>query len=298
MHNSAINNSRATMLRTLKPTTNPTTNTPNTPNTPNTATTLLQHHRATPTANRRRHKSARADNTVGPIAASDFHELRERALLRHVVTHSDEGEPESVLAAMDDFWDHYYESAGTNEWKLRSAALDATINDANPNTVMELGTYCGYTAVRIGRLLKPGAKMVSVEVEPLFAAIASKVVEHAGLRDVVTVRIGTVVDQLDRVHDQLGSNPLDALLLDHDVDSYLPDLQHLESKGMIAKNTAVLCDWNLYPGSEGSKTGPKAGKEFLEYMKARAQDKDALHTARHMLDDKDVFTVTKWSGVV
>ena len=61
---------------------------------------------------------------------------------------------------------------------------------------MELGTYCGYTAVRMGRLLPPGAKLVSVEIEPLFAAIASTVVEHAGLRDRVEVGSGAAAQRL------------------------------------------------------------------------------------------------------
>ena len=124
---------------------------------------------------------------------------------------------------------------------------------------MELGTYCGYTAVRIGRLLPPGTHLVSVEIEPLFAAIASKdslactrfhmhqshcvswgvwvraravwagpeakatslllpqVVEHAGLRDSVSVEIGSVPERLPSIQRKHGNGPLTTLLLDHKV---------------------------------------------------------------------------------
>ena len=52
--------------------------------------------------------------------------------------------------------------------------LDNAIKKAAPTAAMELGTYCGYSAIRIGRLLPPGGKLVSVEVDPLYAAIATK----------------------------------------------------------------------------------------------------------------------------
>lgn len=190
---------------------------------------------------------------------------------------------------------------GTREWQLRGEALDAAMKNVNADDkslCMELGTYCGYTAVRIGRLLPPGAKMVSVEIEPLFAAIASKVVEHAGLRDTVSVEIGSVMDRLEAIQRKHGKQPLSALLLDHAVSEFLPDLRHLEKNGMITENTTVLCDWNLYPGTDTDKSrAPQAGEEFMRYLNQLGHDHDMM-TTKHTLGDKDVFTVSNWTGVV
>ena len=105
----------------------------------------------------------------------DFDELRERSLLRHVIASSTEGDAESVLSAMDTFWDTYFNGEGTAEWKLRSGALDSAIRNKQPESALEIGAYCGYTAVRMGRLMAPGSKLVSVELDPLYAAIATKV---------------------------------------------------------------------------------------------------------------------------
>ena len=41
--------------------------------------------------------------------------------------------------------------------------------------MIELGGYCGYSAVRFGRLLDHNAKYYSFELIPLHAAIATKV---------------------------------------------------------------------------------------------------------------------------
>jgi len=214
-----------------------------------------------------------------------------------VIRSSKEGDPDSVLEAMDVFWDTYFNGSGTAEWKLRGSALDSAVSKSKPQFMVELGTYCGYTAVRVGRLLPPGGQLVSIEVEPLFAAIASKVVEHAGLRDIVRVEIGSVVDRLPSIQQKYGERPIDTLLLDHKVSEFLPDLQLLEGAGMIAPSTAILCDWNLYPGSDEDKQAPSAGKDFMDYLKKRAPSADnQAMTMRTQLGDKDLFTVTQWTG--
>jgi len=67
---------------------------------------------------------------------------------------------------------------------------------------------------------------------------------------------------------------------------------------MIDSDTAVLCDWNLYPGTQdGKDEAPQAGIEFMDYLKKIVSDQD-ITTTKHSVGDKDVFTVSTWSGVV
>jgi predicted O-methyltransferase YrrM len=80
------------------------------------------------------------------------------------------------MDAMDVYWHTYFNGEGSTEWKQRGQALDQAITSKKGvMSAMEIGSYCGYTAVRIGRLLPDDAKLVSVEIDPLFAAIATKV---------------------------------------------------------------------------------------------------------------------------
>ena len=122
-----------------------------------------------------RARALSTSNVRRPLPQSDFHELRERSLLQYVIAESKEGDAASVTAAMDTFWDTYFNGEGTAEWQLRVNALDQAIASKAPTTAMEIGTYCGYTAVRMGRLIPPGGKLISVEMDPLYAAIATKV---------------------------------------------------------------------------------------------------------------------------
>lgn len=235
--------------------------------------------------------------TKATIQGSDFNELRERSLLRHVINTATEGDPVSVMTAMDTFWDTYFNGEGTAEWQLRGKALDSAITAKQPKTAMEIGAYCGYTAVRMGRLMPADGKLISVEIDPLYAAIASKMVDYAGLNGRVSVEIGSVADRLPAIQRKFGlTGALDAVLLDHDVQSYLPDLQLLEKNSHINKGTVVLCDWSLYPGSEGNAQAPTASADFMEYL----GEIGVAQSTKTSLRDKQIFTVSAgdWFGAV
>jgi len=224
----------------------------------------------------------------------DFHELRERSLLQHTINASTEGDAASVLSAMDEFWDTYYRSENSAEWKTRGVALDDAVKAKAPMAAMELGTYCGYSAVRIGRLLPPGAQLVSIEIDPLFAAIATKVVERAGLSASVKVEIGSLADRLGPSQKKYGMGPLDVIIMDHGPSNYLGDLSFLEESGMIKKDTAVLCDWSLYPGSDEDPQAPLKHEEFVKHLSGRGA------TTPQTVGNKEVFSgragVLQWSG--
>lgn len=49
--------------------------------------------------------------------------------------------------------------------------------------LLELGAYCGYSAVRMGRLLSPGARLLTIEFNPEYAAITQQMLDFAGLQD-------------------------------------------------------------------------------------------------------------------
>ena len=121
-------------------------------------------------------------------------------------------------------------------------------------------------------------------------------VEYAGLSERVSVEIGLLGDRLPAIHSKYGlSGPLDAVLLDHDTGSYLPDLQLLEQAGHISTATIVLCDWSLYPGSTEAGVAPTAGTEFMQYL-------DSLGVSQSTSTSKagkQIFTVSgDWMGAV
>lgn len=61
--------------------------------------------------------------------------------------------------------------------------LDAVVREQRPSVLLELGAYCGYSAVRMARLLEPGARLLTIELNPDYAAITQQMLDFAGLQD-------------------------------------------------------------------------------------------------------------------
>ena len=137
---------------------------------------------------------ARNITTTGQIGDG-----REAAAVEYVLKHARAGDVDDVLATIDRF--AYEESMLINVGDEKGALLDAAVRRANPKLALELGTYCGYGALRIARSA-PAAKVYSVELAEANAANARQIWAHAGVADRVTCVVGTIGD---------GGHTLDAL---------------------------------------------------------------------------------------
>ena len=92
----------------------------------------------------------------------------------------------------------------------------------------------------MGELLKErNGRLVSIEADPKNAARAARVVAHAGLADLVEFRIGK---GSERIPDLEPDAPFDLVFIDHWKDDYLPDLQALEERGLLAEGAVVVAD--------------------------------------------------------
>ena len=65
----------------------------------------------------------------------------------------------------------------------RRQLLDAAVRKAAPRLALELGTYCGYSALRIVRELPAEGRLISIEFNPANADIARRIWQQAGIAD-------------------------------------------------------------------------------------------------------------------
>jgi hypothetical protein len=105
---------------------------------------------------------------------------REEALARHVIAHARPGDLDDAIRAVDDFC--YRQSIMMNVGDEKGEILDRAIARAKPRRLLELGTYCGYSALRSARAMPPGAHLTSIEFSAANAEIARRIWEHAGVR--------------------------------------------------------------------------------------------------------------------
>ncbi len=189
---------------------------------------------------------ARNITTTGQIGDG-----REAAAAEYVVANARAGDPDDVIATIDRF--AYEKSFLINIGDEKGALLDAAVRRAGTALALELGTYCGYGALRIARAA-PAARVVSVELAEANAEIARRIWAHAGVDDRVSCVVGTVGDggrTLDRLFAEHGFGPgsLDLLFIDHDKSAYLSDLRSILDRGWLHPGSIVVADNILVPGA-------------------------------------------------
>lgn len=177
---------------------------------------------------------------------------REAALADYVVTHARPGDVDDAIRVIDQFCRHH--SFLINVGEEKGGILDRAVDRVRPRRLLELGTYCGYSALRMARRMPPDAHLCSVEFNPANAHIARRILAHAGVDDRVTVVIGTLGDGGDTLHrlreeHGLGGGSLDVVFIDHDKDAYLPDLQRIEAEGWLHPGSVVVADNVRFPGA-------------------------------------------------
>ena len=176
---------------------------------------------------------------------------RESAAVDYVLAHARRGDVDHVLATIDEF--AYEQSFLINVGDEKGALLDAAVQRANPTLALELGTYVGYSALRITRAA-PNARVYSVELAEANAANARRIWEHAGVADRVSCVVGTIGDD-DRTLDALAASPgfgagaLDFVFLDHEKSVYLTDLQSIVDRGWLHHGSIVVADNVKIPGA-------------------------------------------------
>jgi catechol O-methyltransferase len=177
---------------------------------------------------------------------------REAALASYVLANAREGDLDDAIRAVDEFC--YEQSFMMNVGDEKGAILDAAIQRADPRRLLELGTYCGYSALRTARVMPDGARLYSIEFNPANADIARSILAHAGVGDRVTVVVGTLGDggaTMTALEDEHGFTPesLDFVFIDHDKDAYLPDLERIVGQGWLRPGALAVADNVKFPGA-------------------------------------------------
>ncbi|XP_034781399.2 catechol O-methyltransferase-like [Acipenser ruthenus] len=210
---------------------------------------------------------------------------KEQRILDFVLKHAVPGDPTSVLNAIDKY-------CSQQEWAMnvgdeKGLILDRVLQEASPSLVLELGTYCGYSAVRMARLLKQGAQILTVEFNRDNADIARQVLEFAGVKDKVQILEGSseeVIRQLQKKH---AVDTVDFIFIDHWKDRYLPDTKLMEELGLLRKGTVILADNVIFPGAP----------DFLQYVRSSPKY-DCTYYPSHLeyLDAEDGLEKAVYKG--
>lgn len=168
-------------------------------------------------------------------------------ILQYVQRCAKHGDALSVISAIDTF-------CSKVEWAMnigdkKGEILDAVVLETRPRYVLELGTYCGYSTLRIARLLPPGARLITIEMNPHYAQVARELFQHAGLDTQVELLVGSSSALIPQLKKKLDIETFDLVFIDHWKVSYLPDTKLLEESGLLRAGSVLLADNVTCPGA-------------------------------------------------
>jgi predicted O-methyltransferase YrrM len=118
--------------------------------------------------------------------------------------------------------------------------LELLVRTSGAREVLELGTATGYSAIFLARgLVGEGARLITLEQDPVLAARARENLAHAGLASCVDVQCTPALSWL-----QARREPVDLAFLDIEKDQYLevfPELTRLVRPGglLVCDNVAM-----------------------------------------------------------
>ena len=176
-------------------------------------------------------------------------------LLEHVKLNAKERDMKSVLATIDNYC--WTVESGMNVGDKKGAILDTIIKERAPKIVLEFGTYCGYSAIRMASCLETGTKLYTLENNSYHAQIAREMIKFAGADEIVTVLEGSSSEILPDLKKTYNVQSFDFVFIDHWKNLYLPDFKTLESLKLIQSGSVCVADNCIYPGCP----------DFLEYVR-------------------------------
>ncbi|XP_022086441.1 catechol O-methyltransferase-like [Acanthaster planci] len=198
-----------------------------------------------------------------------------------------EGDPTALLAVTDKYcyencsMMHVGDKKGVIVWKI--------VNELAPKTCLELGTYCGYSAVLMASALPAESRYITVEAEEGSENVARQFIKLAGadVSEKITLIGGMSNDVIPKLREDFSVDTLDFVFIDHWKKLYLRDLKLLESHGLLRKGTVILADNVVYPGVP----------DYLEYVQSSEKyQTELIHSTVEYSDIEDALAKSVYLG--
>lgn len=193
----------------------------------------------------------------------EFHEGTEAALMVFVESTVPKYDPVALIDAIDSFCysRHWMMNVGDIKGVDLDKAVQLAIDNARaagtPCIVVELGSYCGYSAVRIGHKLSQQYNdlVISIDNESKCIDFTRRMIQHSGVESKVKLihapagkSIGEVKELIsERLKMENSSLSIDdlmihMLLVDHEKSLYYKDLIVFEESGLLKTGSIVVSD--------------------------------------------------------
>ncbi len=143
--------------------------------------------------------------------------------------------------------------AGMMIGRLEGAFLEMLVHAVQARSVLEIGTFTGYSAISMAAALPAGGRIVTCEVDPEHAAYARDHIEASGYADRIELREGPALETVNSL-----PGPFDLVFIDADKSGYVAYyeavLAKLSPHGLIAADNTLQSGDVLDAGSTAPAT--------------------------------------------
>jgi len=125
--------------------------------------------------------------------------------------------------------------------RLEGRFLELMVFAAGARSVLEIGTFSGYSSLSMAAGLPPGGFIVTCEINPIHAEMARRHIAASPYADRIEVRLGSALETIDSL-----PGPFDLVFIDADKGNYPAYYEAVLPK--LAPRGVILADNTLWSG--------------------------------------------------
>jgi len=149
--------------------------------------------------------------------------------------------------------------------EVEGRMLEFLVFLAQPQLVLEIGTYSGYSALSMAQTLPAGGRIVTCELDPERVAFAERHIAAAGMADRIEVRQGPAIETIATL-----DGPFDLVFIDADkpgyLDYYEAVLPKLSPRGLVVADNVLWSGRVAAPESDDDEDSTRALRRFNDHV--------------------------------
>lgn len=152
--------------------------------------------------------------------------------------------------------------------QLQGKLLELFVKMKNPKTVLEIGTYTGYSGICMARGLAKDAQLITLDINDELETMVRGFFAESGLADQIDYRLGNALDIIPTL-----PGPFDLVFIDADKINYIAYYDLIIDK--MSQGGIILADNVLWSGKVLNNPGKKVDKDtqaLLDFNKKITDD--------------------------
>jgi caffeoyl-CoA O-methyltransferase len=160
---------------------------------------------------------------------------------------------------------------------LEGRFLEMLVFALQPQLVLEIGMFTGYSSLSMAAALPPGGHIVTCDVDPKAEEVARRHIEASPYSDRIEIRMGPALETIESL-----DGPFDLVFIDADKTNYRnyydAVLPKVAAHGMIAVDNVLWSGQVIDPNDTSDNT--VALRAFNDYVNADTRTVNVICTIR------------------